>query len=406
MLYDTQRKPSAPRRRLYAAGRVGRIASETRVSKPPETPDNPPAQAGADITEKLAACRARIDAIDEQVVKLISERGHVAGEIGRIKAADGAPVYAPDREKKVYDRLRQLNPGPFPDQVLQAIYREIMSGSIALERPQRIAYLGPRGSFSHLAATAKFGSSVEYEPVADIAAVFNEVDRRHCDFAVVPVENSRIGSVIDTLDAFSQSQVQVCAEVNMRIHHNVLSRVPLDQIQQLYSKPEVFAQCKQWLLETGMFERTTAESSSSRAAERAANEPFAAAIGSTLAGELYDLPVLVANIEDNPHNVTRFFVLGQQPARPSGDDKTVFTFITGDRAGALVDVLDVFRKHKVNLTMITSRPSQRKNWEYIFFVDAEGHATQDPVKSAITEARPHCAELHVLGSYPKAAELA
>ncbi len=355
--------------------------------------------------ERLAACRQRIDELDREIVRLISERGQIAAEIGAIKARDGTPIYAPDREKQVYEKLRGLNAGPFPDHVLQAIYRELMSGTIALERPQRIAYLGPRGSFSHLAATARFGSSVEFEPVADIPAVFREVERRRADFAVVPVENSRIGGVIDTLDSFLDSPVKVCAEINLRIHHNLLSRGPLEQIAKVYSKPEVFDQCKPWLMETGLLAKTVPVASSSRAAELAAEEPGAAAIGSTLAAELYRVPILVPNVEENPHNTTRFLVLGLQPAKRTGEDKTIVMFATAHRAGALVDVLDVFRRNNVNLTMITSRPSRRKNWEYVFFVDAEGHAEDENFRTLIREAEAICLQFAVLGSCPMAPEL-
>ena len=232
--------------------------------------------------KRLTECRRRIDEIDAEVVRLLSARGEAAREIGAIKAEEGVAVYAPDREKQVYRRLDELNTGPFSNQVLRAIYRELMSGSIALERPQRIAFLGPRGSFSHLAATAKFGAAVEYEPVLDIAGAFAEVDHDRADFAVVPVENSTGGGVIDTLDAFMNTAVKVCAEIRIRIHHNVLSRVPLGDISRLYSKPEIFEQCRGWLMETGLLDKTIPVASSSRAAELAAAEAGAAAIGSTL----------------------------------------------------------------------------------------------------------------------------
>lgn len=354
------------------------------------------------VEPRLEECRRRIDELDAQLVQLLSERGRLALQIGEMKCASGVAVYAPDREKQVYEKLRALNPGPFPDSVLHAVYRELMSGSLALERRPRIAYLGPRGSYSHFAAAQRFGASVDYEPVADIAGVFAEVERGHVDFAVVPIENSTGGGVIDTLDAFAQSAARACAEIHARIHHHVLSRMPLEQIERLYSKPEVFGQCQRWLAETGLLSRTVATSSSSKAAELAAAEAGAAAIGSSLAAELYSLPILVAGIEDYPDNVTRFLVLAREAARPTGDDKTVLMFATAHRAGALVDVLDVFRRHGVNLTMITSRPSRRKNWEYHFFVDAEGHAAQPPLAAALAEARALCLQLEVLGAYPRA----
>ncbi|MGE0481674.1 MAG: prephenate dehydratase [Phycisphaerae bacterium] len=348
--------------------------------------------------------RREIDAIDEKLLELICARGRAAREIGRVKASAGAPVYAPDREKEVLARLRERNPGPFDDAVLFAIYRELMSGSFALEKAPRIAYLGPPGTHSHQAARERFGSAVEYESVADIPAAFDEVERRHADYAVVPVENSIGGGVIDTLDAFIDRQVRICAEMYRTIHHNLLSRAALDQIERVYSKPQAFEQCRIWLNETGLMTKTVPVASTSRAAEQAAAEPGAAAIGGTLAGELYGLPVMVANIEDHPNNVTRFFVLGREGARPTGQDKSTLLFTVPDRAGALVDVLEVFRNESINLTHISSRPSRRRNWEYYFFVDAEGHIDDERVRRGVEAAREFCLQLTVLGSYPQAPE--
>ena len=357
-----------------------------------------------DDAEKLADCRRRIDALDERILAAISERGQVAAEIGRLKAAAGSPVYSPDRESEILQMLRDQNPGPFPDRVLHAIYRELMSGSLLLERAQRVAYLGPRGSFSHLAASGKFGAAVEYEPVTDIRAIFAEVQRQHVNFGVVPVENSWGGGIVDTLDAFADSQVKICAEILRYIHHNLLARRSLEELTKVYSKPEVFEQCKQWLLETGLLDKTVPVASTSRAAELAAAEDGTAAIGSTLAAELFDLPIQREHIEDSPNNVTRFFVIGRESARRTGDDKTALVFTTQHHAGALVDVLDVFRGEQINLTMITSRPSRQRNWEYYFFMDAEGHADDAPMQRAIEAARGFCSYLAVLGSFPRAGQ--
>ncbi len=352
----------------------------------------------------LPELRRQIDAVDDRLLELISERGRLAAEIGRIKNASGAPIFAPDREKEILDRLRARNAGPFSGRVIEAVYRELISGSFTLERPLRIAYLGPAGSFSHEAAVGRFGASVEFEPVAEIAGAFREVEKGHADFAVVPVENSTGGGVVDTLDAFVGSSARVCTEINRRIHHNLLSRHALVEIERVYSKPEVFDQCRNWLLQTGLYARTVPTGSSSAAAERAAGEAGAAAIASTLAGELYRVPVLFANVEDNPQNVTRFFVLGPRPAGRTGEDKTSLMFGTSHRAGALADVLEIFRRESVSMTMITSRPSRRRNWEYVFFVDVEGHAEDATVRRAIDAAREFCSDMTILGSYPRAAE--
>jgi len=353
----------------------------------------------------LDELRKQIDAIDQELVALLNKRAQIVVEVGRIKNADGTPIYAPDREKAVFEKICKANQGPLPDKTLVAIYRELMSGSFALERPLRIAYLGPEGSYSHLAAVEKFGSSVEYEPVSNINGVFDEVARGHADFGIVPIENSVGGGVIDTLDALVETDVQICAEINRAIHHNLLANCRLEEIERVYSKPEVFAQCQRWLGETDLAGKTIAVASTSKAAELARDEPGAAAIASTLAAELYGLRVVCANIEDNPKNVTRFFVIGNEPAKLTGDDKTSVVFTTKDEPGALVSVLQAFKTDGVNMSFIQSRPSKKRNWEYYFFGDLKGHQSEAHVTQAIVSAKKHCLRLNVLGSYPRASEM-
>jgi len=352
----------------------------------------------------LAALRRRIDELDRQIVRLLNERARVVEDVGRTKQADGTPVYAPDREQEVLSRVAELNNGPLPPKTLQAIYRELMSGSFALEKPLRVGYLGPEGSFSHVAAQRKFGASVEYHPVADIRAVFQEVARGHCALGLVPVENSVGGGVIDTLDAFAEADVHVCAEVIATIHHNLLANCRAEELRVVASKPEVFAQCRNWLSTMLNEVQLVPVASSAKAAEMAANETGLGAIGSTVAAELYGLKVLFANIEDDPNNQTRFFVIGEKPARRTGNDKTALMFTTAHQAGALVRVLNILAQNGINLTNIDTRPSKRRNWEYYFFVDAEGHYEDPNLARAIADARPFCGELHVLGSFPKAVE--
>jgi chorismate mutase/prephenate dehydratase len=363
-------------------------------------------QAETNSTQRseLDALRKRIDDLDKQIVELLNRRADVVVEVGKAKQVDGTPIYAPDREQVVLARIAELNAGPLPARTLQAIYRELMSGSFALEKPLRIGFLGPMGSFSHLASQRKFGSSVEHSPVTDISAVFEEVVGGHCDLGVVPIENSQGGGVIDTLDCFAETSVHICAEVVVEIHHNLLANSPPEEIKIVASKPEVFAQCRKWLSATMSGVELVPVASSARAAEMASSEKHLAAIGSTLAAELYGLKVVYANIEDNPNNQTRFFVISKTPAKRTGNDKTTLMFTTAHRAGALVDVLNVFSRYGVNLTNIDTRPSKRRNWEYYFFVDAEGHCESPNVAEALTEAREHCGELFVLGSYPKATD--
>jgi len=352
----------------------------------------------------LSRLRERIDELDRGIVELLNERAKVVVQVGRAKMQDGTPVYAPDREHVVLQRIAELNEGPLPQSTLQAIYRELMSGSFALEKPLRVGYLGPEGSFSHLASMRKFGASVEHLPLADIRAVFQEVARGHCDLGMVPIENSVGGGVIDTMDAFTDAHVYICAEVVASIHHNLLANCPPEEIKVVASKPEVFAQCREWLSASLSEVQLLPVASSAKAAEMAANESGMAAIGSTLAAELYDLKIVFGNIEDNPNNQTRFFVISRKPAGRTGSDKTVIMFTTAHKSGALVDVLNVFARHDVNLTNIDTRPSRRRNWEYYFFVDAEGHGEDENVRAALQEARGHCGELQVLGSFPRAVD--
>ena len=353
----------------------------------------------------LEELRTRIDALDGRIVEILNERAKLVVEIGQLKQQNNLPIYAPDRERAVLEKIRQLNKGPLPNRCLEAVWRELMSGSFALEKPLRIGFLGPEGTFSHMASVRKFGSSVEYVPLADIPAVFEEVVRGHVDYGLVPVENSIGGGVVDTLDAFLQSSAKICAEVKITIHHNLLAKEPWEQVRRIYSKPEVFSQCRHWLSSAAKERQVEAAASTSAAAEMAARQPGVAAIGSTLAGELYGLHVLFENIEDNPDNVTRFFVIGREPARASGTDKTAIMFTTAHKPGALAEVLDCFRDNGINLTDIEKRPSKKVNWEYYFFIDAEGHGDDAAMKRAIEAARQHCLQLTVLGSYPRAVEV-
>lgn len=357
------------------------------------------------MSESLDDLRRQIDALDEKIVDLLNQRAEVVVRVGRLKQQTNAPIYAPDRERLVLDKIHKLNRGPLPDRALDAVYRELMSGSFALERPLRIGYLGPAGTFSHSAAVTKFGRSVDYVDLAEIPAVFNEVARGHVDYGLVPVENSIHGGVIDTLDAFLNSSARICAEVKVSIHHNLLSRSPWEQVKRIYSKPEVFSQCRGWLASVAKGREVEATTSTARAAELAAAEPGAAAIASVIAAELYDLRVVFENIEDNPDNVTRFFVIGREPARKSGDDMTAVMFTTANKPGALADVLDCFKDAGINLTSLEKRPSKKVNWEYYFFIDAEGHADDANMQRAIAEAKKHCLQMTVLGSYPKAGEV-
>jgi chorismate mutase/prephenate dehydratase len=349
--------------------------------------------------------RKQIDKLDRQLVELLNERARIVIEIGKLKNQTGKPVYSPDREKEVLSKITKANKGPLSDKCLTAIWRELMSGSFALEKPLRIGYLGPEGSFSHTAAMLKFGQSVEYEPLADIRSIFDEVSKGHCDLGLVPIENTTGGGVIETLDALVDTDVKVCAEVLMAIHHNLLANCPLEKIKKIYSKPEVFAQCRNWLSATFKNTQTIPVASTAKAAQMAAEESDAAAIGSVVAAEIYSLKVICENIEDITNNITRFLVISREDAKPTGEDKTAILYSTAHKAGALADVLDVFKKYDINLTNIESRPSRKRQWEYYFFMDFVGHRIDKKVQDALEEARKHCLQLSILGSFPRATEL-
>ncbi len=349
----------------------------------------------------LEELRKKIDAIDERLVELINERAQVVVEIGKLKQARSGPIYVPHREKAVLDKIVELNKGPLPDKTLQAIWRELMSGSFFLERPLRIGYLGPQGSFSHNAAILKFGQSVDYEALTDIRAIFEEVSKGHCDFGIVPIENSAGGGIRETLDAFVETDVLICAEASMAIHHNLLANCPMHEIKQIYSQPEIFAQCRNWLAATFKEAETIPMASSSRAARLAAEEAGSAAIASSIAAEIYGLKILCQDIEDISNNITRFLIISKEDAQPTGDDKTIILFSTAHRTGALVDVLNVFQQYDLNMTNIGSRPNKKREWEYYFFVDFLGHKLDENVKKALAEAKQHCLQLSVLGSFPR-----
>ncbi len=350
----------------------------------------------------LSVLRVRIDELDRQIVDLLNQRACVVVDVGKAKQVDGTPIYAPDREQAVLKRIASLNEGPLPHKTLRAIYRELMSGSFALEKPLRIGYLGPQGSFSHVGAVRKFGASVEYLPLPDIRAVFDEVSRGHCDLGMVPIENSVGGGVIDTLDSFIGSDVHICAEVLVEVHHNLLANCAPDQIKSIASRPEVFAQCRNWLAGSFPNAELVPMASSAKAAEAAMTKEGLAAIGSTMAAEIYGLKIVFGHVEDCTSNLTRFFVISRTPAKSTGDDKTSLMFTAAHKAGALVEALNVFSENDVNLSNIDTRPSKRRNWEYYFFVDAEGHYEDDNFRKALAEVKDHCGEMHVLGSYPRA----
>jgi chorismate mutase/prephenate dehydratase len=352
------------------------------------------------MKDKLQQLRKRIDAIDARLVRLLNDRTKAAVEIGRLKHEAGEEIYAPHREEAVLQRVAAKNTGPLTEESLRAIYREIMSAALALEKPLVIAYLGPEATYSHMAAIKKFGASLRYEPLPGIADVFIEVAKGRADYGVVPIENSTEGAVTHTYDMFVDSDLKICAQILLPIRHNLMSAGPRAEIKKLYSIAQVFAQCRQWLQMNLPHVETVEVSSSTRAAEIARTEPGAGALASALAAEKYGLTIHDANIQDSSENVTRFLVIGRRHSPRTGNDKTSLMFAVQDRVGALHDCIAAFKRFKINMTKIESRPSKKKAWEYYFFVDVIGHCDDLKVKKALAELAKHTMFVKILGSYP------
>jgi chorismate mutase / prephenate dehydratase len=352
---------------------------------------------------KLEKARKEIDRIDARVVELLNQRAALAVEISHQKRKSNLPVFAPDRESKLFRRLSRLGKdGPLPQQALLAIYREVISASIALQATQKIAFFGPEGTFTHQAAQEQFGSSATYLPVRGITDVFREVERGRADYGVVPIENSTEGVVNHTLDMFPDTQVKICAEISLRVSHNVLSdEKTLASVKKIYTHPQPLGQCRSWL-DGNLPEVEIVEvSSTAKAAQMAAKHKGTAAIASRLAAKLNKLSLLARGIEDNSDNCTRFLVLGRHLSGPTGKDKTSIMLAIKDSVGALHRILKPFGTHNINLTSIESRPSRKGVWSYIFFIDCLGHVSDPKIKKVLTALKPLTSNLEVLGSYPR-----
>jgi chorismate mutase / prephenate dehydratase len=346
--------------------------------------------------------RKAIDKLDEQIVRLLNERTRHVLEIGDLKVKQGEEIYAPHRELAVLQRVSKLNQGPITEESLRAIYREIMSSSLSLEKTMTIAFFGPQATFTHQAAIRRFGASLHYAPQKTIADVFAEVSRNRADYGVVPVENSTEGVVTHTLDMLVDSDLKIVAQIVMPIQHCLMSKGSRNSIKKLFSHPQPVAQCRSWIQNNLAEAEIIETSSTTRAAELAAKEPNSAAIASALAAERYGLRILEADIQDSSANMTRFFVLGRQCSPPTGRDRTSVMFSIADKVGALHSALAPFRRYKLNMTKIESRPSKRKAWEYFFFVDCDGHYEERKVATALEELSRSCNFVKVLGSYPNA----
>ncbi len=358
-----------------------------------------------DLQKALAGVRADIDRIDGDILRLLNERARCAQRVGEIKAefGDAGFIYRPEREAQVLRRLQDVNPGPLPNENITFFFREVMSACLSLEQPLGIAFLGPLGTFSESAATKHFGHAGRLLPQASIDDVFREVESGHAHYAVVPVENSTEGAVGRTMDLLLGTPLKICGEVVLRIHQNLLSKESeLGAISRVYSHAQSLAQCHEWLNRMLPQAQRISVGSNAQAAQKAAEEAGSAAIAGEAAAARYGLAKLVENIEDEPNNTTRFLVLGKHDAGPSGRDKTSLIMSAPNRAGALHELLAPLSAAGVSMCRLESRPARNALWEYVYYVDVEGHRDEPAVKAALVELAGNAAYLKILGSYPVA----
>lgn len=356
----------------------------------------------------LHSIREQIDRLDGQLVQVLNERLTLAAEIGKLKRSQGGQIYVAEREDAVLRKVTSQNQGPIKHEALKAIYREIMSAAIALEKPLMIAYLGPEASNTHAAALKKFGASVDYHGMATVSDIFTAVEKGETDYAVIPIENSTEGSVREALDSFIESDLKIVAQIYLEISHALISNSQLEEIECVYSKDQALAQCRHWLQRHLPHAQLVDAPSTSRAVQLAKQEPGTAAIAGELAAEHYGVPIVERNIQDKADNTTRFFVIGRKPsgAVGGGKDITSFAISLGDQAsanpGSLLKMLMPMAERGINLSKIESRPSKKRPWDYYFFIDVTGHYDDPPMKEALAELQKFCPLVKWLGSYPAA----
>jgi len=346
--------------------------------------------------------RQQIDDTDREVVRLLNRRAELAQHIGAEKRARNQKIYSPAREHQVLEKISSHSAGPLDATAVRAIYREVISACRALEEPLRVVFLGPEATFTHMACRAQFGDSPEFVPVSTIPDVFHEVEKGNANFGVVPVTNSNEGAVNDTLDRFATSDLAICNESYLEVNHCFLANCELAEVKRVYSIPQALGQCKNWIRENVSHAEIIPVSSTSRGAQVAADEPCAGAVATELAAAVYGLEVLHYGCQDNPFNRTRFLTIGRLRNPPTGTDKTSLLFFVANQPGALYGALSALARDHINMTMIESRPTRLQPWEYMFFVDIQGHIDDEKVAAAVHELEKHCHLCRVLGSYPEA----
>ena len=353
----------------------------------------------------LSELRVKIDSIDNEILQLINQRASVAVEVAKTKIAAGEKgcFYRPDREALVLRKIKELNQGPLDDKTAIRFFRELMSACLALEKPLQVSFLGPEGTFTQQAAFKHFGRAIHCVPASSIDEIFKAVENDQCQFGVVPVENSTEGIISNTLDRYIVSPLQICGEVAIRIHHNLMGDVAgFSEIKEVFSHQQSLAQCRKWLDKNLPGVKRTAVSSNAEAARLSAEKKGAVAIAGEVVADLYHLNVLERHIEDEQDNTTRFLVIGRQAAESTGDDKTSLLVSTGNQSGALYKILQPFAQYGISMTRIESRPSRQGIWDYVFFIDVAGHYEDEEVAKALAVLKKSVTMLKILGSYPKA----
>ncbi len=351
---------------------------------------------------ELSFYRQKIDEIDEEILRLLNERAKHVIAVGEIKKKNNAPIWVPSREQAIYERLKNLNTGPFPTSCIKSVYREIISASVALEEVQKIAYLGPEGTFTNLAGIKHFGLSAKLVPVRTIPEVFEGVDKGRFVCGVIPVENSLEGVVNHTLDMFMNTNLVIMGEIYVEIVQNLMSRTGnINDIKAIYSHPNAIGQCRSWLSKNLPDIPVYESESTAKASEMAKSDESIAAIGSEMAEIVYNLKVIEKGIEDGLGNFTRFLIIGKNHIKPTGNDKTSIMFAVSHTSGALYKAIEVFSKGNINMTKLESRPSKIKAWEYLFYTDIDGHKDSDDVKKVLKDFENTVPLMKILGSYPK-----
>lgn len=350
---------------------------------------------------KLNDLRKKIDDLDSKILNLLNRRAKIVLDIAKIKKKNNFAVLSADREASLMRNLKKINQGPLKSEDIDYIFNEILSVSRSLQLKLKVSFLGPLGTFTHLAAVKKFGKKIDLVACQSIGEVFSNVEKEAVEYGVVPIENSIEGVVNHTLDMFLESDLKICSEITMNISHSFLRSSDKDEVKTIYSHPQVLAQCRQWILKYYPSASLVSTASTAKAAEITAKKPSSACIGNRVLADLYDLKVIKTHIEDSSSNMTRFLVISKEDSNKTGRDKSSLLFSVKDKVGVLHDVLNIFKKNKINLTKIESRPSKQKPWQYCFFVDIQGHRNEAKVKKALASLQKETVFLKIMGSYPK-----